>query len=232
MMAVTLNHGTGMTPTKTRRDFAISSAHTHHSRESVQSSRRCRETYKSIMPHGSLVRARLVATPRANHWYSVTRTDDVTSALARLDDEMAQLRNAGLTETQMMAIEQHVATTRELLFDDAPPRPLEVLDLEDFESDMQEERLEKARNRGESTPATLMHEAEANFRQAAVSTEKGRTLYYMARIIGANAKTPATVRAATGVRLSPSPMEGHTAETSPRSERSIYSARQQCGRGV
>ena len=212
---------------KTSRDFAIPATTRHQSRESIDSAERCRSTYKSILPHGSMVRARLVDGLRGNRWYHVTRADDSTSALARLDAEMAQLRNAGLTEAEMMAMEQHVQRTREMLYGDASVRPLEELDPEDFESDTDEERLEKARARGDYTPDTLVLEAKANLRQAAASTEKARTLYYMARIAGAHATTPATVRAATGVK----PMGRLVAERCSDGMGSIYTTRQQYGRG-
>ena len=214
-----------MTHVKTRRDFAIPATTRHQSRESIDSAERCRTTYKSILPHGSIVRARLVDGLRGNRWYHVTRADDSTSALARLDAEMAQLRNAGLTEAEMMAMEQHVQRTRELLYGDASVRPLAELDAEDFESDTEEERGEKARNRGEYTRETLLREADANRRQAAVSTEKARTLYLMA---GTDAGDPATVRAATGSQ----PMGRLAVRASLNDMGSIYSVEQQRGRGA
>lgn len=210
---------------KQRRDFAITATPQRQSRESIDSQERCRETYKSILPHGSTVRARLVNGVRGNRWYHVTRADDATSALARLDAEMAQLRNAGLTEAEMISMEQHVQRTREMLYGSAPARPLAELDAEDFESDTDEERDEKARNRGEYTPETLVREADANRRQAAVSTEKARILYLMA---GTDAANPATVRAATGFK----PMGRLAARASLNDMGSIYTVEQQRGRGA
>ncbi len=208
-------------PAKTSPDLAIPAKPQRHTRESIDSHERCRDTYRSILPRGSMIRARLVRGARGHHWYHAVRADDSTSALARLDSEMVQLRNAGITEAEMMAMEQHVARTRALLFGEAPARPLAILDAEDFEADVREERLEKARLRGEATPATLMHEAEANLREAAVSSEKASALYQMAKNFctritsGRDERTPAAVGATTGVGLSPMPMGGRPTGTGP-----------------
>jgi hypothetical protein len=150
--------------------------------ELVQSQLRCRQDYRAMLPHGSAVRARLVRGMHGHRWYHVTREGDTTSALARLDAEMVTLFNAGLAEAEMIRLEQHVRETRERLYTGSERRALHVLDAEDFESDIEEERLERARLRGEATPAMMRAEAEANRRQAAVSEEKARVLDFTAAL--------------------------------------------------
>lgn len=78
----------------------------------IESARRVHQTYDAILPYGSAVRARLVRGPRGNHWYHVTREGDRTSALARLDEEMAQLVAAGADDAMLARIEAHVHETR------------------------------------------------------------------------------------------------------------------------
>lgn len=118
------------------------------------------------------VRAQLVRGSRGHRWYHATRTDNSTSTLARLGEDIVALYNAGATEAEVALIEDFVRGLRLDLFGTAT-RSIDELDREEAAIEAEENVLSlEARITG--SPMILRRAAKAFRREAAIELERAR----------------------------------------------------------
>ena len=119
----------------------------------------------------------------ATRWYSRTagsHADRLASPLARLDCEVAELRNAGGTEAEARHFELHVRDTIDRAFGGRPLRDLPTLYLVNAETECAE-RMAMERARLEHTPEAKEAEGNAALSSATADIERAKVLFREAR---------------------------------------------------